>query len=743
MNESSVQLRVTSIRSRGRIGGVIFSGVTGSGESYVAACNYTLIPDASIVEKGQIWLVTGWTSQRTSIQSNGFKLQERQIEACEAELLRPAGKNIISWIAASPDCQGIGQVKAQKLYNRFGQELPEIIAKRQLNRLTEVISETMAETLCNAFEKFKVASALQWLDQVGLPMKIGAGVVAYFKDETRARIEANPYLLTSFEASWKRVDEYSRNRLGIALDDPRRLASATEEALYSGMDDGHTCLPERIFLTRLENILKVPELTAKALAAVQSTDESTASIHYYDGIYQSAGMKVIESHVAQRLKEMVTGENAVGQIGLFTQSASGPHAVDQVVEEYEALHGIQLSVEQKQAVRTSSNSPMSLILGGAGTGKTTVLKALYQVIEDQRPGSTIYQLALAGRAAQRMAEATGRASMTIAAFLVTVKPEDIMVGSTVVVDEMSMVDVILIYRLLRHIPRGVHLHLVGDPAQLPPIGPGLVLHALVGLTSIPQTELKVVKRQSATSGIPLVAAAIRSHQLPDWAEYPGMAATGVSFIPCGDEQIEKTVQSAYADLGGTGVDYSVQILSMTNANVGGVINLNTALHNRYRNTAEQVYCHDREFDVVGAQTLDRLPLYIGDLVMFMENDYTLGLRNGSLGRIVEALPVEDSDSPCCICEFEGVEYILNSTQLQALKHAYAITVHKSQGSQFKRVIVPIRKSRLLDQTLIYTAVTRAIEQVVLVGDINAAHAAIKAPPSAARRNVALPGLMLN
>ena len=158
-------------------------------------------------------------------------------------------------------------------------------------------------------------------------------------------------------------------------------------------------------------------------------------------------------------------------------------------------------------------------------------------------------------------------------------------------------------------------------------------------------------------------------------------------------------------------------------------------------TEPRVLALDAEYGNVAANTLDRIPLCVGDLVIFTENNYKLGLRNGSLGRIVGALPVSEPDDPCCRCMFEGGEYLLDSTQVQTLSHSYSITVHKSQGSQFTRVIVPIRKSRLLDQTLIYTAVTRGVDQVVLVGDLDATNASIKAPATAARRNVMLPRLL--
>lgn len=305
----------------------------------------------------------------------------------------------------------------------------------------------------------------------------------------------------------------------------------------------------------------------------------------------------------------------------------------------------------------------------------------------------------------------------------------------------SLMDELLMYRLLRHLPSGVQLILVGDPSQLPPIGPGLVLHALAGLPSIPQTELKVVQRQSSESGIPQVAAAIRSHLVPQWAAYQGKGS-GVTFIQCPPVQLEERLQAIYEELGGDGCDYSVQILSITKADIGGVKNINTALHNRYRSNEEVVMCLDADYGTVAANTLDRIPLCVGDLVIFTENDYALGLRNGSLGKIIETLPVQGLAEPCCRCEFEGTEYLLNSSQIQALSHSYSITVHKSQGSQFKRVIIPIRRSRLLDQTLIYTAVTRGIKQVVLVGDLETAHAAILADASAARRNIELPRMLI-
>jgi exodeoxyribonuclease V alpha subunit len=340
-----------------------------------------------------------------------------------------------------------------------------------------------------------------------------------------------------------------------------------------------------------------------------------------------------------------------------------------------------------------------------------------------------------------MTAATGRESMTIAGFLAKVDPDTLDFSTVIVVDEASMIDVILMYRLLRHLPDGVRLILVGDPSQLPPIGPGLVLHSLAGLASIPQTELKTVMRQTAESGIPAVAVAIRDHKAPHWAQYSGNGDAGVSFLQCSHANMVETIRNVYAELGGDGSNFSVQILSVTNGDQAGVKNLNSILHDQYQSGAEQVFCFDQEYGVAAARTIHDVPINVGDLVMFTQNDYTLGLRNGSLGKIIAALQVVEAEDPCCVVDFDGIEYKLTTRQMQSLVHSYSITVHKAQGSQFARIIVPIKRTRLLDQSLIYTAVTRGVEQVVLVGDENVALAAIKEPATATTRFTTLPVLL--
>ncbi|MGA8731130.1 MAG: ATP-binding domain-containing protein, partial [Terracidiphilus sp.] len=282
---------------------------------------------------------------------------------------------------------------------------------------------------------------------------------------------------------------------------------------------------------------------------------------------------------------------------------------------------------------------------------------------------------------------------------------------------------------------------VGDPAQLPPIGPGLVLHALAGLTSVHQTELKTVLRQSTESGIPQIAAAIRVHSKPAWMNSVTQLQSGVSFIQCEQSRIADTIQDLYTRLGGTGSDYSVQVLSITNKGTAGVRDLNRRFHDVLQSNAEAVQLFDPEQGVSPATTLDGVPFAVGDLVMFTENDYKLNLRNGSLGKISRRLVVAGPDEPCCVVEFDGIPVELSSRQMDKLVHSYAISVHKAQGNEFRRVIVAVKQSRLLDQALLYTAVTRGVQQVVLVGDESMALSAISAPASSHRRHTGLSDLI--
>jgi exodeoxyribonuclease V alpha subunit len=711
----SAEIRVTSIRSVGKFGGVIFAGVDKSNKFFVVVGDNKIMPVPAHVGIGQRWAIKGTLSRWRN---------QNQISATAASLIRPSGDNIIDWISKSKECPGVGAVKARKLYDRFGLMLIDHIQAKRFDLLTEVLSRQSAEALCRALEQCNYSCTLLWLDQLGIDRTIGVRITEFYQEKAQEKIEGNPYRLISFGESWAKVDQFARYHFAIRLNDARRLDAAVEEVLYGALRDGHTALPFGLVKTRLGSLLRSHDLACEALATAILSSQYR---RVFD-MFQPAGAYLIEKYIAEKLKALAKSDEA------RSYQPKVERATDLILTKWEGAYSIILTAEQREAVNVSAASNLSLILGGAGTGKTTVLKALYATLQQQYEGIRIHQIALAGRAAQRMSEATGLLSMTIASFLLKIDNSELGEKSVVVIDEMSMVDVITMYRLLLKLPVGTKLVLVGDPAQLAPIGPGLVLHVLADHPSIRQTKLNVVKRQDAESGIPAVAAMIRLQNVPKLKSYVGPGA-GVFFYPCKNSEVESDSVRIYYELGGQSDDTNIRILSLTNRGHSGVRNLNKIIQGRRVDAATPVRVYDPISGRRHAYTSDGIALSVGDLVMYTENDYIVGLRNGALGRIVEGVDPLDPNMTCCVCEFDGVIYRLNSQQCCCLRHAYAITVHKSQGSQFKRVVIPLRKSRLVDQSVIYTAITRGIEQIVLVGEWDTFCSAVRLPSSSARRQI--------
>jgi exodeoxyribonuclease V alpha subunit len=315
-----------------------------------------------------------------------------------------------------------------------------------------------------------------------------------------------------------------------------------------------------------------------------------------------------------------------------------------------------------------------------------------------------------------MRQTTGRAASTIAAFLRATGQ-----GSTdpeseplVVIDESSMLDLPLMYSIVRALPVRARLLLVGDPYQLPPIGFGLVFQVLAASLKIPRIELVEVHRQARSSGIPQTAYEIRYGIVPPLPPFAGVCA-GVSFIEAGDGEVMDHILNVLAEWRGCD---DVQVLAMTKRGTCGIRNINAILH---------AMASASKLKVEGWGFAE------GDPIIYLENDYQKELWNGSLGRIESILP--SNGKPVLLCSLDGARHKILEEDFHRVNLAYAITVHKAQGSQFKRVIVPVVRSRLLDRTLIYTALTRGVEQVVFIGDRDAFDAAVMAPPHSHERQV--------
>lgn len=732
-------LRVTAIRSQNPrgFGGCIFSAkpINGQGQVEDASSYFVVKATGSAlggarVEPGQWWKVAGEPSRRL-LDVNGYQVAETQIEASSAVLLRPSGEHIVSFMADSPAFEGIGQVKARKLWETFGERLYEHLDCGNVAELSKVLTPASATQVVGAWAEHGDSRTLQWLQAQGFDLQIGRKVMQFFGSETAEKLEEDPYRLLSFCATWRKTDALARSHFAIAEDDPRRLQAAVEEACYRTFSAGHTSVLSAKFMDTLQAILGAQTKTFKWRSLVPTA--------LSQGL--SNGSFVVGHHGVQPLGAMVmerqVAEAVAARLASKVPALLAKDDIDELLLSYEKAERIELNEAQWDAVHLAAARSFVLITGGAGVGKTTVLKGLYEIYD--RAGMKVIQLALAGRAAKRMQEATGRPASTIASALRNRKEEDFNDRCVVVVDEASMVDIITMSRLCELIGHAPRLVLVGDPAQLMPVGPGLVLHALERVPQVPVAQLTVVKRYSGA--IALAAASIREGVWPELSSDP---EAPIAFIPCArrpslssDATIPETVLHLYRK-----DPENTQILCARRSGPDGSKGLNALCQAALTADDKPVQVWDERHDAYA-----RVGLHLGDPVLCTRNLWDRGLQNGSLGVVVQVddepqmLTDDDGEESGLALAWvdwdDGVRRPIVEGMLDDLELGYAITVHKAQGSQWPRVIVPLTGHRLLDRTLVYTAVTRAQRQVLLVGDESEAKKAVEGLPRAHARQVSL------
>lgn len=722
MNVPSVTVRVGAVRSQnpyGR-GGAIFTGieVDDKGWRVDAKIHYVIKASSQLlqapVECGQLWRIAG-TAEPNTIVVNGYRLTEATITAESMEMLRPSGEHIITLLGQGEAFEGIGEVKARRLWEHFGDALYDVLDRSDVDRLEEVLPRSMAQKLADAWQQWGNTFTLQWLQSKGFAVSLGRKVLDFFGKDAARKVEDDPYRLLSFAANWATVDALAQDTFGLSPTDPRRLAGSVEEALYAAFDAGHTCIPEPELARRLRVLLQRSDVLEPALAQAESAGRF---IRHGERLH-APGPFVMEQGVAQAIARRAANPDPL----------LDADALSVLIADYQAEAGITLHQKQIEALELANANPFCVITGGAGTGKTTVLRGLFRVFE--AAGYTIYPMALSGRAAKRIGEATGHGAQTIAGFLKHFNADDAPSNAVVVIDEASMVDLPSAYRVIRHLPLHYRVVLVGDPNQLPPVGPGLLLHELAHQPSVPVVELSQVKRYGGA--IAEAAALIRDGE---WPDLPDGAHADIAFLPCPPDQINEVVLRLYDQ------DRSAsQILCATRNAAAGGMNAINALCQRHTNAHGEGLMHwNLEFDQPQGTGLR-----VGDPVICLRNDWEIDLQNGSLGVVLSVEPPVPDGAPGSrlgrILWDDGRTRDLTTELLAHLELAYAITIHKAQGSGFQRVIIPVRQSKLLDRTLLYTAVTRAEQQVILVGDVEAAKAAVRAPRHSDRRHVALGALL--
>jgi exodeoxyribonuclease V alpha subunit len=546
-------------------------------------------------------------------------------------------------------------------------------------------------------------------------------------------VRRDPYQLEKdiYGIGFKTADKIAR-KLGIAPDAPARIQAGLRYTLGTFSDDGHCFAAQTALIDEAARLLEVtPEACEAQLQQliemedvvteeIPETEERPASVAVYLPPFYYA-----EVGVANKLRRLQASPR--DRLGRF-QTLDWATAFDWL----DRRNPFQLVEQQRAAVRMALTERVSVLTGGPGTGKTTITKAIIQLL--QAKGSTVLLAAPTGRAAKRLSELTGLEAKTIHRLLefspgqgnVFLRDrENPLDADMIIVDEASMIDILLMNNLVKAVEAGSHLLLVGDVDQLPSVGAGNVLRDLIESAVVPVTRLETIFRQAEDSYIVVNAHRINRGQMPIFAED---ARDFFLFrLPDAEkaaDMVIDVVAQRVPQKFGYHPHEDIQVLSPMHRGAAGVSALNRRLQARLNPPAEQ-----KPQTQHGSRTFR-----VGDRVMQIRNDYDRQVFNGDLGRIIAM----DRVDQLLTIDFDGVPVVYEFTQLDELMHAYAVSIHKSQGSEFPAVVVPILTQHyvMLQRNLLYTAVTRAEELVVLVGSKRAIAIAVN-NNKIARRNTRL------
>lgn len=674
---------------------------------------------------GQRWRVTGVPALVEYEADGGWRVQEMQFTATSALLERPSGSHIVS-LLSSEHFPGVGPVTAQRAWDALGEALYQVLDAPDHDALERVVGFKHASILIDGWTYYGCPELLLWMQQVNLDVCIGRKLLKVYGGTALQRLREDPYRLLAFGMTWQKTDELASTAFELMPNDPRRLAAAVETGLYDAFDNGNTYA----LISDIEQAVERRIGPSYGAPAVALSVQMGVALCLRDRIY-APGPYLLERTVSSNLVERISCS-----VELFETPA-----IDLLIKEFEKEEQLrtgnanfQLNSAQQQAVHTAVAHNFFCLLGSAGVGKTTTLNAICFAFE--QANLPTYLLAPTGKAAKRMQQATNRPAMTIAGFLVNAVPKGIPGNAVVVIDEASMLDIKAAYQLLLSLESTVRIILIGDPAQLPPVGPGLTLHELAACGVIPYVELTEGKRFRGQ--IATVANGIRAGQ---WTNLPSDHMAEVSFIPCENDKLASEVVSTYLM---NPQDSQVLCCTKTSGAASSAA-INRMCQIALASDAPRltIFSEDR-------QRLEDTGFRLHDRVICTENLWSLDLQNGSMGRLetIEPTPMPlFNDNNVQIGTVygwirwdDGEIRPLTDEVLNALELAYAITVHKSQGSEFPIAIIPVYKTRILDRTLLYTAFTRARVKVILLGDMKIAIAAVEAEPFSAKRKVMLGAL---
>lgn len=739
----------------GTVAGITFQNV----ESGFTVARIRLEPHGTIVAVGVLPPIAAGERLRLSGAFIEHPTYGRQLKVEAAYAVTPLANDeaAVERYLAGGAIQGVGPRLAKRLVQHFGADVLRVIEEAP-HRLAEVpgIGAAKATRIARGLEKRRtLRDALILLRSLGLPEGLAARAYRTFGEKTAGIVQADPYRLASDVPGigFKTADRLAQ-AAGMALDSPRRIEAAVAHVLGEAAVDGHTYLPPAELTARLEPLGIEADPTSAAAAGGRVTAGIAGLVKRERAVVEATplGEAVYlrwlwerERFAAERLALLALGCGAPGspRAADLLGSASGPQPDP-------GEGGPPLTPLQRQAAAAAASEGVLVVTGGPGTGKTTLIRAV--VREALTHGEAVLLAAPTGRAAQRLREATGHEAYTLHRLLEFGRgaPRQSAAGASradrprfqrnekrplegdlLVIDEASMIDLPLFADLLRAIPAGMRLVLVGDIDQLPSVGPGAVLADVIGSNRVRVVRLTEVFRQARQSRIVTGAHRINRGEEPE-CNAPGgdlffLEAADAAAAAALIRELVTTRLPAYLGLRpGEGV----QVLAPMKSGPAGVDELNRLLQEALNPPSP----YKAEFRL-GERTLRA-----GDRVMQLRNDYEKDVFNGDIGRITaidaerRRLEVTFADGSHLDGPANGPAIPYGAEEGDDLALAYAISVHKSQGSEYPAVVIPIVwvMPALMTRNLLYTAVTRARRLAVLVGQPGAFQAYLRGTGAARR-----------
>ena len=697
---------------QGTIGAVVFQNPDNGYTVLRLNCEdgqtVTVVGTIPLPVVGERLMVTGKWSNHSSYG--------RQFEAEFLERLMPATENEILRYLSGRTIKGIGPKLAARIVQKFGSDTLTVI-EREPERLSEVsgISELKALAIGEAFRlQFGIRQLLEFFAMHQLPAELAVKVYKLYGEEAIDTITMDPYILMDegMEAPFEAVDRFAVD-LGVYSDDPRRVAAGILYELRCNLTAGHVFLPEDKLLQVSCQLLSISQQTAiEALDKLHEHGQLIRDELHHIHIVYLPRLYEAELYCAQRLRSAAS------------HVFPAPPRLSAMVRTAAKESGLSYAPQQEEAISMSATSGLLMITGGPGTGKTTIVNGVLSLFDQM--GVKCALAAPTGRAAKRMTEVTGRDASTIHRLLeATVDPhtgdlffnknesDPLKVGA-IIVDEMSMVDVSLLYSLLLAVPENARIILVGDPDQLPPVGPGAPFSDMLRSGVLPSVRLTEIFRQAQESLIVMNAHRVNHGQLPELRD----VKNDFFFLPArSEEQLAQTIVGLCATRLPQRMNIpadQIQVLSPTKKGAAGTWELNRLLQQSLNPPAPDK--KERKFG--------QLIFRQGDRVMQIRNNYDMvwqkddgsvgtGVFNGDVG-IIQSI---DTDLEFLTVRFDDRQADYEFNQLNELELAYAMTVHKSQGSEYRAVILAAWNGSpyLLSRSILYTAITRARNLMIIAG----------------------------